>query len=184
MFKNLRIGAVSAFVLLLFSSCNFGESKSSGENEDAKAVLESDNNSNLKKAPEFEVTTIQGEQVSLEQSLIDNKPIMVYFTASWCPMCAQNWPAISEVYPEYKDRVNFVAISVDPTDDAGVMTKLAKEYKINFPLVKGTPQVMLDFGVQKQATTVGVNQSGYIAFEERAVLTADEYRELFNQLLN
>lgn len=184
MYNSLKTSAVSIFVLLFFSSCNFGESKSSGETEDAKVEQESDEISNLKKAPQFEVTTIQGEQVSLKQSLADNKPIMVYFTASWCPMCAQNWPAISEVYPEYKDRVNFVAISIDPTDDADVMTKLAKEHKIDFPLVKGTPQVMLDFGVQKQATTVGVNKSGSITFEERAVFTADEYRELFERLLN
>ncbi|MGO2103411.1 MAG: peroxiredoxin family protein [Psychroflexus halocasei] len=184
MYKSLKVSVFTVSALLLLSSCNFGESKSSEETKDVKVEQKSDENSNLKEAPQFEVTTIQGEQVSLKQSVADNKPIMVYFTASWCPMCAQNWPAISEVYPEYKDRVNFVAISIDPTDDEDVMTKLAEEHNIDFPLVKGTPQVMLDFGVQKQATTVGVNKSGSITFEERAVFTADEYRELFEQLLN
>ena len=184
MYKSLKISSLAVVVLVLFSSCNFGNSKSSEVSEDTTVQKESNENRNLKKAPEFEVTTIQGEQVSLKQSLADNKPIMVYFTASWCPMCAQNWPAIAEVYPEYKDRVNFVAISIDPTDDEGVMTKLAKEHKIDFPLVKGTPQVMLDFGVQKQATTVGVNKSGYVILQEREVFTSDGYRELFEKLLN
>lgn len=168
---------------LLFSSCNFGNSKSSEKQE--KTAAQEDKNSNLKKAPQFEVTTIDDQKISLEQSLADKKPMIIYFTASWCPTCAQNWPAIAEVYPEYKDRVNFVAISIDPTDDNEVMTKLAKEKNLDFPLVKGTPQVMLDFGVESQATTVGVNADGYVEFQkDKSVLTADEYRDLFEQLLN
>lgn len=47
----------------------------------------------------------------------ENKPLVVYFTASWCPDCAKNWPAISEVYPEYKDKLVFGAIGIDPTDN-------------------------------------------------------------------
>ncbi len=171
--------------VLLFSSCNFGDSKTS-EKQQKTADRENQNeNKGLKKAPQFEVTTIDDQKISLEQSLADNKPIIIYFTASWCPMCAKNWPAIAEVYPEYKDRVNFVAISIDPTDDNEVMTKLAQEKNLDFPLVKGTPQVMLDFGVDSQATTVGVNKEGYIEFQKnKAVLTAGEYRDLFEQLLN
>lgn len=117
--------------------------------------------------------------------MADNKPMMIYFTASWCPMCAQNWPAISEVYPEYKDKMNFVAISIDPTDDEEVMAKLAKEKNLNFPIVAGTPQVMLDFGVKSQASTVAVNEEGYVEFQkDKTVLTAEEYRDLFEKLIN
>jgi peroxiredoxin len=183
MFKSIKIITLTLMSFLLFSACNFGNSKSSEKQE--KTGTQEAKNSNLEKAPQFEVTTIDNQKISLEQSLANNKPIIIYFTASWCPMCAQNWPAIAEVYPEYKDRVNFVAISIDPTDDNEVMTKLAKEKNLNFPLVKRTPQVMLDFGVESQATTVGVNEDGYVEFQkDKSVLTANEYRDLFEQLLN
>lgn len=170
--------------MLLFSACNFGDSKSSETPQNITDYEKKDKNNGLRKAPEFEVATINGQTKSLQQSLADNKPVIIYFTASWCPMCAKNWPAIAEVYPEFEDRVNFVAISIDPTDDNDVMTKLAKEKDLNFPLVKGSPQVMLDFGVDSQATTVGVNKEGYIEFQKnKTVITANEYRELFEQLL-
>ena len=178
--KTIKLSTFLVIVVLLFSACNQG--KSSEKKETEKEV--NNTNSDLKKAPQFEVTTILDQTISLEQSLAEEKPMIVYFTASWCPMCAKNWPAISEVYPEYKDRVNFVAISIDPTDDEEVMMKLAKEKNLNFPIVKGTPKVMIDFGVQTQATTVGINKEGYVVFQKnKKVLTADEYRELFEQLL-
>lgn len=137
-----------------------------------------------RKAPEFEVTTIDGKKVSLKQSVKDSKPTVIYFTASWCPMCAKNWPALSEVYPEYKDRLNFVAIGIDPTDDDEVMSKLAREKGFTFPITAGTPKVMIDFGVQSQASTVGIDRKGYVAFQkDKTVLSANEYRALFDQLL-
>lgn len=186
MIKKNKLPVLALISVFLFSACNFGSSKTSKQKEEEiKKQVKADNNNAKKKAPQFEVTTIKGEKISLEKSLADNKPIIIYFTASWCPMCAQNWPAISEVYPEYKDKVNFVAISIDPTDDREVMTKLAEEKNLDFPLVQGTPQVMIDFGVDSQATTVGVNNEGNVEFQkDKSVLTADEYRNLFEQLIN
>ncbi|AVR45093.1 hypothetical protein C7S20_07315 [Christiangramia fulva] len=191
MFKISKISTLSIMALFLFSACNFGNSQSSEEKDktstqkDEVQQVAKENNRNLKKAPEFEVTTIGNQKISLEKSMAENKPIMIYFTASWCPMCAKNWPAIEEVYPEYKDKVNFVAISIDPTDNEEVMTRLAEEKNLHFPLVKGTPQVMIDFGVGSQATTVGVNEDGYVEFQkDKTVLTADQYRDLFEQLIN
>lgn len=182
MIKSIRIITLSLISVFLLSSCNFRNSEKEQNNE--VVAEEINDNSNLKKAPKFEVTTIDGQNISLDQSLSEGKPMLIYFTASWCPMCAKNWPAIAELYPEYKDRVNFVAISIDPTDDDAVMSKLAREKNLNFPLVKGSPQIMLNFGVDSQATTVGVNDEGYIEFQkDKTVLSVQEYRELLEQLL-
>lgn len=136
------------------------------------------------KAPDFEVTTIDGETVSLQESLDNDKPVVIYFTASWCPVCAQNWPVLSEVYPEYEDELTLIAIGIDPTDDMEVMRNLAEEKGFKFPVTKGHPEIMLDFGVESQATTVGVNREGYIEFQKnKTALSAEEYRELFDSLV-
>ncbi|MDR9417310.1 MAG: TlpA disulfide reductase family protein [Gracilimonas sp.] len=110
---------------------------------------------------------------------------LLYFTASWCPICAQNWPTLSEVYPEYEDKLTLVAISIDPTDDEETMRALAEDKGFTFPATSGHPQIMLDFGVESQATTVGVNRNGEIAFQKnKTALSADEYRSLFDELVN
>lgn len=171
--------------ILLLSSCNFGNTEPKTDSSSSNELRETISAKELNKAPNFTVETIDGSIVSLEESIQENKPTVVYFTASWCPMCAQNWPAISEVYPEYKDKLNFVAVSIDPTDDKQVMSKLAQEKGFEFPVAAGNPQLMLDFGVKSQATTVGVNEEGYIEFQKnKTVLSAEEYRNLFEQLLN
>lgn len=173
MIKSLQHTTSLLILLFLVSACSSNQS----ENPNATADLE--------KAPDFEVTTIAGETVSLQQSIEDEKPTVVYFTASWCPICAQNWPALSEVYPEYEDRLNLVAVGIDPTDDEEVMRELSEEKGFTFPVTKGMPNVMLDFGVESQATTVGVDRDGNIAFRKnKMALSADEYRELFDELLN
>lgn len=179
MFKPINIIAITAVFFLFINAC------SSEGTESSETQASTQNQSELTKAPDFEVTTIEGKKVSLQQSMDENKPLVVYFTASWCPKCAKNWPALSEVYPEYKDKLNLVAIGIDPTDDEEVMRKLSEEKGFKFPITKGHPEIMLDFGVENQATTVGINRDGYIAFQKNyTTLSAEEYRALFDQLVN
>jgi len=173
--KKSRIQILPLFIItFLFLSACGGEQT---EKQNASAELE--------QAPNFVVTTVSGETISLEESLSNDKPVVIYFTASWCPICAQNWPVLSEVYPEYKDQLTLVAIGIDPTDDEETMRQLAEKEGFTFPVTRGIPEIMLDYGVESQATTVGVNREGEIAFRKnKMALSADEYRELFDQLVN
>ena len=134
-------------------------------------------------APEFQETTITGEKVSLKGFLETKKPTLVYFTASWCPTCAKNWPSINSVYKTYKDRVNFVSISIDPTDTNEVLTKLANKHSLVYPSVAGNPKLMVDFGVIGQATTIMLNSKGEITFKERGHLTLEDYTKLLDDSL-
>lgn len=179
MYQSTNSIAFLAILLLFVTACSSEESNSSEES------MSNANDTELEKAPDFEVTTIEGDTVSLKQSIEADKPMVVYFTASWCPICAKNWPVLSKLYPEYKDQLNLVAIGIDPTDDEEVMRKLSEEEGFTFPITKGHPDIMMDFGVESQATTVGVNRDGFIAFQKnKTALTEEEYRELFDGLLN
>lgn len=178
--KGRNFGLATLFsALLLLGACT-------SENSDSTKNNNADNEqTELKKAPDFEVETLDGDIVSLQKTMEEDKPLMVYFTASWCPICAKNWPVLSKVYPDFKDKINFVAIGIDPTDTRVVMVDLAEEKGFKFPTTWGHPQIMVDFGVESQATTVGVNRDGYIAFQKnKTALSEKEYRELFNQLVN
>ncbi|MDC0933602.1 TlpA disulfide reductase family protein [Arcobacteraceae bacterium] len=134
-------------------------------------------------APDFSLTTTTGEKVSLNGYLESQKPTLVYFTASWCPVCAKNWPSLNTVYKEYKDKVNFIAISIDPTDTNDVLNKLAKKHNLEFPMVSGQPKLMVDFGVRGQATTIIVNKKGKITFMERGHITLEGYEKILSDTI-
>lgn len=179
MYKKSNILVFLISIFLIASACSSEKSNS------AEEQTTSDNRTEQRKAPNFEVSTVEGDTVSLQKSMNENKPLVVYFTASWCPICAKNWPVLSKLYPEYKDRLNLVAIGIDPTDDEEVMRELSKEEGFTFPVTRGEPDIMRAFGVQSQATTVGVNTDGTIAFQKnKTALSEEEYRELFDQLVN
>ncbi len=138
----------------------------------------------VEKAPDFEIRTINGEEISLKKSMKEEKPTVIYLTASWCPKCAKNWPSLSEVYPEFKDKLNFVAVSIEPTDDEALMRKLVKEKNLTFPVAAGNPGLMVKLGAKAQATTVGIDKNGNILFKKRAVMSASEFRKVFQSLID
>lgn len=192
MYRITTATLISA-IMLIAAACG-SESGSSGDQASAEqAAAEQTGNEQvageaenaLERAPDFEVTTIDGQTVSLQQSLEEEKPMVVYFTASWCPICAKNWPVLSKLYPEYEDRLNMVAIGIDPTDTEEVMRELSEEEGFTFPITRGLPQIMMDFGVESQATTVGINREGYVEFQKnKTALSEEEYRELFDSLVD
>ena len=171
--STISYSVLSLLTLFIFVAC------SSSQKDDSLGLGEGS------KAPSFEVKSVDGQLFSLQKSLNESKPTVIYFTASWCPLCAKNWPVLSKLYPEYQSQINLVAVGIDPTDDAKVMSDLVKDKGITFPVTAGNPKVMLDFGVENQATTVGIDRSGNIAFiKNKTALSEAEYRQLFEELLS
>lgn len=170
--STISHSVLSLLTLFIFVAC------SSSQKDDSFGLGEGE------KAPSFEVKSVDGQVFSLQKSLDESKPTVIYFTASWCPTCAKNWPVLSKLYPEYQSQLNLVAVGIDPTDDEQVIKNLVKEKGIKFPITAGNPKVMLDFGVENQATTVGIDRHGNIAFvKNKTSLTEAEYRQLFEDLL-
>lgn len=59
---------------------------------------------------------------------VNGKPMIVDFTASWCPPCKQLKPIFAEVKEEFKDKIDFIAIDVDS------FPELAQKYDVqNIP---------------------------------------------------
>jgi peroxiredoxin len=135
--------------------------------------------------PSFEVETLDG-QIVTDQTLLDSwKPTLVYFTASWCPTCAKNRPSLNAVYPDFKDQVNIISISIDATDTKEVIQKLADDKWLTYPMTAGYPQIMVDFGVTSQATTVAIDKDWNIIYmANKKHLTEEEYRSLLSALIS
>jgi peroxiredoxin len=62
-------------------------------------------------APDFTAPDLNGKNVSFENLLIHNKPILFFYVSPTCNPCAALLPDIEKWQEELKDKVNFVFIS-------------------------------------------------------------------------
>ena len=82
-------------------------------------------------APNFELTTLEGERVSL--SALSGKPVVLNFWASWCAPCRAEMPQFEKTYRAYQDRgVVFVGAAVE--DDLMSAREFARHLGITYPL--------------------------------------------------
>ena len=68
-------------------------------------------------APDFAFTDLATGR-TLKLSDLRDKPVYLNFWATWCPPCVKELPHIQSKYEQYKDKINFVAISLDGEQEA------------------------------------------------------------------
>lgn len=61
-------------------------------------------------APDITVTAMDGTEVKL--SSLRGKTVFVNFWATWCGPCMQEMPEMNKIYPDYKDKIEFFAVSL------------------------------------------------------------------------
>lgn len=99
----------------MFATGCSGNGNSSGK--DSTGVKTEKQTKSNEKKKDYEVT--DGGLLS-----INGLPMLVDFSAEWCPPCRQLKPIFSDLKKEYKGKVDFVTINVDS------MPELAAKYRI------------------------------------------------------
>ncbi|HEY0251969.1 MAG TPA: TlpA disulfide reductase family protein [Kofleriaceae bacterium] len=90
---------------------------------------------------------------------------MLTFGASWCKPCAKELPAWDGIAPDYKGKVEFVAVDLDSERDAG--KAFHKKLKLrNMKLVYLSPEsaVAAKYGSDHMPTTVLADPDGVIRY--------------------
>jgi len=81
-------------------------------------------------APDFSLTTFQGETVTL--SKLRNQVVIINFWASWCPPCREEAPYLEATWRKYKGR-GVVFIGLDYIDAKPNALAYIKEFDITYP---------------------------------------------------
>ncbi len=96
-----------------------------------------------------DMTTFDGDTIKAES--LKDRPVLVYFWASWCPTCVSEMPRLKGTYAKYKSK-GFEILSLSFREDSAKSRAFFKSwgfnfpggpidsaYSENFPKLKGTP---------------------------------------------
>ncbi len=180
---NKNVYWIAAIIVVGLLSFYSGASiKENGATKEGVAKNMDKGTSDLQKAVDFTIETIDGETVSLKNNLNQKKSTVLYFMSSTCSTCAKNWAALNKVYPEYEDKIDFVAVSVDPTDTVEVLNELKEDKEIIFDMSAGNPELAIKYDVKKQTAKFAIDSDGNIVSRHDGALTEEEWKYFFEQL--
>jgi len=84
-------------------------------------------------APDFTLTDMHGEQVTLSQ--FKGKVVILNFWATWCPPCKEEMPSMERLYREFSDKgLVMLAVNVDDNGRSAVAQFLQRT-PYSFPIL-------------------------------------------------
>lgn len=113
------------------------------------------------KAYNFVLQDISGKTYRLSD--YKGKIVLVNFFATWCRFCRMEIPQLVSLASEYKDKVQVFSISVDQ-NPYQVLKKFIEDYKINYPVLIATDDVVAGYGGLTEGIpyTVLIDKNGII----------------------
>jgi thiol-disulfide isomerase/thioredoxin len=90
---------------------------------------------------------------------------MLTFGASWCKPCAKELPAWDGIAPDYKGKVEFVAVDLDSDKDTGkAFHKKLKLHNMHLVYLSPDSAVAAKYGSDHMPTTVLADPDGVIRY--------------------
>jgi len=133
-------------------------------------------------APDFTVKTIEGKTLQLSQ-LTNDKPTVLYFFATWCPNCARDLAAVKDVYPQYSDKVNFLAIDLDSREsDAQIASYKQRMNLANVDFAGSDRSILADYNVVYTTTKFFIGKGGTILNKGVGGIDANTWHQVFQSL--
>jgi len=134
-------------------------------------------------APNLELRDLQGAQHTLAD--YHGKPVVLNFWATWCVPCATEMPLLSEMQNRYKDKVLFIAASVDDEDVKPEIAAFIKKHKGDALTVMTGPTLgsLHDFGLAPAMPgTVFIDAEGNIVDRVSGALKRPDLEQRLRKL--
>ena len=135
-------------------------------------------------APAFKATHYTGKTVDSRD--LEGKPIIVYFWATWCGTCLQNFEAIGTIYDDYKGKVAFIAVNVDPKEGKNEISDYIKRHdfgKMENAFFIADGDMLKKYYPLQTSTKYGISTERVVSFKDAGVFSREQWIEAFKSLL-
>ena len=124
-------------------------------------------------APDFELTTLEGEAFRLSDHLGTNVVVLNFFT-TWCGPCRSEMPELSYFVKEMEDDP-VVFLAIDVKESPGQVAALLEDLEVTLPAaVDAEGTVAEKYRIGSYPTTVVISPHGRIVlYEAGAIANAD-----------
>ena len=109
---------------------------------------------------------LNGKKVRLTE-LTEDKPLLLYFWATWCKPCRLTTPKVSALAHKYKDRITVLGINVGGVDSVKDVRKYRKRYKVTYPLLlDSNNDTVAAYSVRAIPVVILLDETGRILFRD------------------
>ncbi len=131
----------------------------------------------------FTLKSTDGKDVSLAD--YRGKVVLVDFWATWCPPCRKGIPDLVELQKQYGDKFVVIGITLDREKTLKDVVPFVESYKINYPVVYGTDEVVNHFGgVEAIPTAFMLDQNGKVVSKHVGLQPKSVIEEEIKALIN
>ncbi len=123
---------IIALILVMGGSYAFLESQKDTETDKLQESIKDDyktetnQTENLVRVPDIRLSSTLGESVSIRD--YDDKVLVIYYWASWCPPCIFGMPEIQEIHEQFEQRDDLKLIAVNATDGVRETKEVATKF--------------------------------------------------------
>jgi len=134
-------------------------------------------------APDVSLEDLDGNPVRL-LDLVDGKPTLIEFWASWCENCEALQPQLDEIHERFGDRLNVVAVAVAVAQSQRRVRRHVEDHGADYPYLwdgagdavrayqAATTSIVVLLDAQGRVAYTGVGAGQQLVSEVEALLDA------------
>ena len=113
-----------------------------------------------KKAPDFTMTTLAGDEVTLSQ--LEGKGVLINFWATYCEPCIREMPTIQAQYEKYKDK-GIEVIGINTGENEVTVTGYVNRLGVQFPIILDKNYKIVDlYQTGPLPRSIFIDKEGYV----------------------
>ncbi len=134
------------------------------------------------RAPNFTVTTLDGEEVSLDE--LRGQVVLLNFWGTWCVPCRREMPDFQQLYEDHADD-GFTILALAVNDTEAAVLEFQEEFGLTFPLAVDEDNEINDqYAIVSQPSTFILDQNGIIMSRNFGIMLEEQVLEVIDPLLD